>query len=1191
MRAGSILNPRSIPLDFDHPLKHLFIHGFAAGGVCIGDCDGDGKPDIYLVGQVGPNKLYRQVAPMRFEDVTERAGVSGGAAWGAGATFIDIDNDSDLDLYVCNYDSPNLLYVNQGDGTFRELGAAAGLAFRGASIMAAFADIDRDGDLDVYLLTNRIYSPIGRVRRPRVIKTQEGLALQPGFEETHRLQTRVVNGERQQFMVQAGQRDRLYRNNGDGTFTDISAEAGIAGNHPGLSATWWDFNQDGWPDIYVSNDYWDADRMYRNNGNGTFTDVIRSSVPHCPWFSMGADLADINNDGRVDFLAADMSGTTHFVSKMTMGDMADSRWFLESAEPRQYMRNALYLNTGTDRFMEVAYLAGLASTDWTWSVKFGDLDNDGRVDAFFTNGTLNQSFNPDFASQQEILSRALRFRYVGHQESEDAHWDLYRKAPPRRESNLAFRNLGDLRFERTESRWGLDRVGISFAAALSDLDRDGDLDLVVGNLGEAVSVYRNRSASGRSVLLRLVGVSSNRFGIGCTVRLRSASGPQVRQVTLARGYMSANEPIVHFGMGADEIIERLAVEWPSGHRQAFENLQTNRLYTITEPDGVPPPAKTSPRTVPRFREAAKDLGLTDRHRETPFDDYARQPLLPQKHSQLGPGLAWGDADGDGDEDLFVGGAAGQAGRLFIDSGGGRFSGPIRGPWEDDRRCEDMAPLWFDADSDGDMDLYVSSGGVECPPGDDVLRDRLYLNDGQARFEKAAAGALPDVADSSGVVVAADFDGDGDLDLFVGGRIIPGRYPLTPDSRLLRNEAGRFADCTDVAAPGLRHAGLVTGALWSDADNDGRLDLLIALEWGGVRFWRNTGGKLVDRSIDAGLEGETGWWNGITGTDIDSDGDIDYVVTNLGLNTKYHAEPDRPARLYYGDFDGSGRARLVEAEYENDRLFPVRGRSCSSAAMPFIGAKFSTFESFARADLAGIYTPEAVAGAETFEAVRFHSAVLINSGKARFELRPLPALAQAAPGYGVVAADLDGDSHPDVCIAQNNFSPQPETGRMDGGLCMLLRGSRAGTLSPVFPVESGLIVPGDVKGLSLCDLDRNGWPDLVMTQNDGPLLAFLNTGSESDGHCRVVAVRLRGPAGNPNAVGARISVLGRNGARQTAEVYCGSGYLSQSTSWQFFGVEGGDDRPRRLIVRWPDGRQSSHVIDSSKARVTLAQPSD
>ncbi len=399
------------------------------------------------------------------------------------------------------------------------------------------------------------------------------------------------------------------------------------------------------------------------------------------------------------------------------------------------------------------------------------------------------------------------------------------------------------------------------------------------------------------------------------------------------------------------------------------------------------------------------------------------------------------------------------------------------------------------------------------------------------------------------------------------------------------------DCTDVAAPGLRHAGLVTGALWSDADNDGRPDLLIALEWGGVRFWRNTGGKLVDRSIDAGLEGETGWWNGITGTDIDSDGDIDYVVTNLGLNTKYHAEPDRPARLYYGDFDGTGRARLVEAEYENDRLFPVRGRSCSSAAMPFIGTKFSTFESFARADLAGIYTPEAVAGAEAFEAVRFHSAVLINSGKARFELRPLPALAQAAPGFGVVAADLDGDSHPDVCIAQNNFSPQPETGRMDGGLCMLLRGSRGGTLSPVFPAESGLVVPGDVKGLSLCDLDGNGWPDLVMTQNDGPLLAFLNTGAESDGRYRVVAVRLRGPAGNPNAVGARISVLGRNGARQTAEVYCGSGYLSQSTSWQFFGVEGGDDRPLRFIVRWPDGRQSSHAIDRSKVRVTLAQPSD
>jgi len=1187
------------PLDYENERKHLFIHSFANGGVCIGDYDGDESPDIYLVGQVGPNKLFRQTATMRFEDVTEQAGVAGGGAWGAGATFVDIDNDGDLDLYVCNYDAPNLLYVNQGDGTFRESAAAYGLDFTGASIMAAFADIDRDGDLDAYLVTNRLYSPVGRARQPRVLRTAEGLALEPGFEETHAIQTRMINGERQQFIVLAGQRDHLYRNNGDGTFTDISAPAGITGREPGLSATWWDYNHDGWPDLYVSNDYWDPDHLYRNNGDGTFTDVIKSTLPHTPWFSMGADLADVNNDGLVDFLVADMSSTTHFMQKMTMGDMADSRWFLESAEPRQYMRNALYLNTGTDRFMEVASLTGLVSTDWTWSVKFGDLDNDGRVDAFFTNGTLNQSFNPDFATKLEVLSRVLRFKKVGRQESEAAQWDLYKKATPRREANLAFRNLGDLRFERVEEQWGLGHEGISHGAAFGDLDRDGDLDLVVGNLGEPAILYRNESTAGHRVLVRLKGVVSNRFGIGSTVRLHSASGPQVRQLTLARGYMSSNEPLVHFGMGDDQIIENLSVEWPSGHTQTFKNLRSDRFYTITEPSHAPPPTRGPTPVRPRFQRAIDSLGLADVHRETRFDDYTRQPLLPSRLSQLGPGLAWGDADADGQEDLFVGGAAGQAGRLYLVSESGRFSGPTPGPWDEDRLSEDMAPLWLDVDSDGDLDLYVVSGGVECEPGDAVLRDRLYLNDGTGHFTKAPADMLPDVADSSGVAVAADFDGDGDVDLFVGGRVIPGQYPLAPFSRLLRNDDGRFTDITEAAAPGLKKVGLVTGALWSDADGDGRVDLLLTLEWGPVQLWHNAGGRLENHTAEAGLADTSGWWNGITGCDLDKDGDIDYVVTNFGLNHKYHASPEEPALLYYGALDGTGNMRIVEAAHEEHLLYPVRGRSCSLGAMPFIERKFPNFASFAKSDLGGIYTPQALAGVHKFEATHLRSAVLVNSGAARFEMKPLPRLAQAAPGFGVVATDFDGDSNPDVCIAQNFFSPQPETGRMDGGLSILLSGDGRGALWPTSAAASGLVVPGDAKGLTVCDLNHDGWPDLAMTQNDGPLLTFINAGAvvfpptaTSSGATvgRMLAVRLRGRPGNPTALGARVALVRSDATPQTAEVYGGSGYLSQSTSWLFFGL-GEKEGPQQIIITWPDGKQSSHSSNPSESRMTIAYPAD
>ena len=642
--------------DWANERKHLYQHGYAGGGVCVGDYDGDGRPDLYLVSQIERDRLYRQVGDFTFVDVTDEAGLDAGDAWGTGATFVDIDNDGDLDLYVCNYDAPNLLYLNRGDGTFEESAARFGLDFRGASVMAGFADYDLDGDLDLYLLTNRLYP--GQARDiPATTRAGGQVAIAPGHEESFAIQERNIDGEIQKYIVKAGQRDRLYRNNGDGTFTDVSEASGIRGNHPGLSATWWDYDGDGRPDLYVANDFWDPDRLYHNNGDGTFADVLEKTIPHTPWFSMGSDLADVNNDGLIDFLAADMSATTHSMSKIMMGDMNESRWFLESAEPRQYMRNALYLNTGTGRFMEVAYLANLASTDWTWSVKFGDLDNDGWVDLFVTNGTANHSFDPDLTSDLRRLGRQQDGQGVRDPVARwEQQWRLYRTIPPRREANLAFRNLGNLRFENASEPWGLDHLGISFGAAYADFDRDGDLDLVVSNIDDPAAIYRNRGTTGHRALLRLKGVSSNRFGIGATVTVETRSGRQVRYLAPTRGYMSANEPLVHFGLGNDETIAALAVAWPSGHEQRFENLPADHLYTITEPAGPAPRRVAPPRPPPRFREVAAARGLeTGARRERPYDDYRVQPLLPGKLSQLGPGLAWGDADGDGHDDLFLGG--------------------------------------------------------------------------------------------------------------------------------------------------------------------------------------------------------------------------------------------------------------------------------------------------------------------------------------------------------------------------------------------------------------------------------------------------------------------------------------------------------------------------------------------------------
>ncbi|MDX1389904.1 MAG: VCBS repeat-containing protein, partial [Acidobacteriota bacterium] len=539
----------------------------------------------------------------------------------------------------------------------------------------------------------------------------------------------------------------------DGTFTDVSMEAGIRGNDFGLSATWWDSNGDGLADLYVSNDFYGGDQLLRNNGDGTFTDIAAAALPHTPWYSMGSDAADLDNDGRLDLVATDMASTTHYKSKLTMGDMESTAWFLTYPEPRQYMRNAVYLNTGTGRFLEVAQLLGLAATDWTWSTKSGDLDNDGAVDLFFTNGMTRYWFNSDLRKKAALAV-----------ESESSDKSVWLDSPERAEPNLAFRNLGDLRFGDAGPEWGLDHVGVSFGAALADLDRDGDLDVIVVDFQEPVGLYRNRTGDGHATLIRLVGRESNRYGLGATVRVKTVSGVQVRFLTLAHGFASADEPLVHFGLGENPEIERLTVEWPSGHHQTYVYLSADRLHTIIEPEGA---AKREPPAPPTTQFRASKALPRIRHLEIPYDDFVRQPLLPNQLSQLGPGMAWGDIDGDGDEDLYVGGGSGQPGRLFRRRDDGGFEIVRTRVFAPDLLREDMAPLFFDADGDSDLDLYVVSGGVECEPGDELLRDRLYLNDGGGGFAPAPEGTLPDLRDSGSTVVGADFDRDGDIDLFVG----------------------------------------------------------------------------------------------------------------------------------------------------------------------------------------------------------------------------------------------------------------------------------------------------------------------------------------------------------------------------------------------------------------------------------------
>ncbi len=1157
---------------------------FAGGGVAIGDLTGDGLPDVYLSRPSGGGRLFRNEGAWTFTDITAPAGLAeDGAHWASGCTLVDADNDGDLDLSVCGYDTPNRLFLNDGRGQFRDVAPAVGLAFQGASVILAWGDFDRDGDADAYLVTSRAFdseklTPADAARLKeidkRLLKDPATGAL--SVPEDLREEFAVVMRPGAPYLVKAGQADRLYRNDGPGRdglprFRDVTAAAGLTDFGRGLAAHWWDYDNDGFPDLYVSNDFFGADRLWRNKGDGTFEDQAPALLRHTPWFSMGCDSGDLNNDGLFDFMASDMAGSSHYRDKMGMGSMDKNGWFLEMGRPRQYMRNAVYINSGSGLpFMECAHQLRVAATDWTWSVKFADLDCDGWLDLFVTNGMTGDYLNSDLVAA-------------------NPGGGPVRQAPPKPDRDMAFRNVGappggawSFQFENVSEPWGLDREGVSFGAAWGDLDGDGDPDLVVNNFNEACTVYENTTpaAEGGRLAVHLRGTTSNRGGLGAVVSLTAGGFTQSRAIASARGFFSSDEPAAFFGTGKAKP-ERLEVRWPSGIVQVVNPFPDGPTLTITEsgqPAAAPPPAKTL--------YAPSDL-LAIPHQERPFDDFAAEPLLPNRLSRQGPGQAWGDVDGDGDDDLFLGGPAGQAGRLFLNqgldpSGKPHFTAAPPAPFAADTAAEDMGVLFLDVDVDGDSDLFVVSGGVEAAAQPSLYQDRLYLNDGRGTFAAAPPGALPAEQDSGSCAGAVDFDRDGDLDLFVGGRLIPGHYPTSPGSRLLQNQGGTFQDVTAAAAPALAQTARVTCAVWADLDNDAWPDLALASEWGTLQIFHNNRGQL--QPVPTGAETHTGWWNSLAAEDFDGDGKIDLVAGNSGLNTKYHPSPGHPVSLYYGDFDDSGRPQLVEAKsLEDGTLLPVRGKSCSQAAMPMLKTKFPKFHDFASSDLAKIYTKKKLESALKLEASTLESAIFYNNssgpGSIALAHSPLPAVAQIAPIFGLATLDGDGDGDLDLAVAHNSYSPQRETGHMDGGVSLLLRNDGQRTFSAVWPHQSGLAVAGDAKSLAAVPLNPTGAPALFFGINNQTSATYLPSAPALP----LAALRLRGKKGNPQAIGARVTFTLPDGRRQTREISAGSGYLTQAPPVLLI-----PSSVPKITVRWPDGSQSTHPF--SPQGTTCAQPS-
>jgi enediyne biosynthesis protein E4 len=1103
---------------------------YNGAGLATGDLNNDGLSDIVFGANMTECRIYLNKGQLTFTDVTKEYGINTSGKWITGVSLVDINHDGWLDIYLSaagniNYDYRNLLYISNGNSdklSFTECASKVGLDDNGYTTQAEFFDYDLDGDLDVYLVTAAMTVPNKNAIR---VRKNDGS---------------MINT------------DRLYRNEGIDpqtrlpVFKNVSAEAGITWDGFGLGASVFDINSDGWPDIYVGNDYISNDLLYVNQGNGTFREMVNDYMKHTSNSTMGVDIADFNNDGLTDILTLDMQPEDYFRKRIMAGNMRSYNRYLaeiKAGYSHQFIWNMLQMNNGEiegrQRFSEIGFLAGISETDWSWAPLFADFNNDGYKDLFIGNGIGHDMTNMDFSEfwlkkRKENPGLDFRVLYKMLKNNLDKKGNI--KKP-----NVIFRNSKGMTFENKTSEWGLNEPLYSTGSSFSDLDNDGDLDLVLNNINDYASVYENRTITKDSagnfshyLQIKLSGDSSNTGGIGARITLFYDERLQYYEHFPVRGFQSMVDPKIHFGLGEVTGIDSLFVMWSDRKCQTVYNISSDQLISLSWKEATTSVRENHPEIAERklFNPVSDKAGINFMHEERQFIDFEVQPLLPHMYSREGPGIAVGDINSDGMDDFYIGGSTSFPGRFFIQHENGNFSSV---PMAGENNYEDMGSLFFDADSDGDPDLYVVSGGTGLPPGNAFYSDRLYINNGKGEFLQDK-NAIPDARVSGSQVTAADFDRDGDLDLFVCGRVDLENYPSPPRSFLLRNDSKgkivKFTDITSQVCSDLEHPGLVSAALWSDFNKDGWTDLILAGEWMPVSFFRNNKGKFENVTSKTGLGGFTGWWNSLAASDFDRDGDIDYVAGNLGLNTQYKVTAEQPMRVIAKDFDRNGTTDPVCSYYVQGKSYPIYQRNQLLLQIPSLRNRFSSYEAYALATMDDIFPAESRKGAYYRDMKYSETSVIENLGDGTFRLKPLPVEAQTAPVFGILTDDYNSDGLTDILLTGNYYSLSISDGRYDAFIGLLLAGNGKGGFTPVPGRESGFFADGDAKAMA--ELSLSNGNSLILIARNSDSLKVLKTVSPATSTLRL----------KNDEVSA--GILFANGERELKEFNYGSGYLSQSS---------------------------------------------